>query len=551
MMSTKHALGPQNRQRGTHSAEGGWLRWLEFPDEAAWNGSLVFSTLQERLTATFKTLRGKGRLSDTEIDATLREIRVALLEADVALPVVKEFVASVRERVKGQEVSHALNPAQQIVKVVNEELVVILGGETRRLRFAKTPPTVILLAGLQGTGKTTLAGKLGHWLRAAGHQPLLVAADLQRPNAVQQLQVVGERAGVAVFAPEPGSGVGDPVKVAKDAIAHAREKLYDIVVVDTAGRLGVDEELMAQARDIRDAVQPDEVLFVLDAMAGQDALTTAQAFSDGVGFDGVVLTKLDGDARGGAALSVRGVTGKPIIFASNGEKVGDFDAFHPERMASRILDMGDVLTLIEQAEKVFERDQAEEMAAKLASGSGFTLTDFLSQLQAVQKMGSIGKLLGMLPGMGEHKEAIANLDEREFDRVRAIIQSMTPAERDDVKLLNASRRIRIANGSGTQVSDVNQLVNRFSEARKMMSQMAKGGAMPGVPGMAGIPQGLGGRPAKGKKAPKGKKGRSSRSGNPAKRALAQPESGSQTPVASEPANALAELPSEFTKLLNE
>ncbi len=338
----------------------------------------MFTTLQDRLSATFKNLRGKGKLSDADIDATLREIRVALLEADVALPVVKDFIASVRERAKGAEVSEALNPAQQMVKIVNDELATILGGETRRLRLAKTPPTVILLAGLQGTGKTTLAGKLGRWLKASGHQPLLVAADLQRPNAVQQLQIVGDNAGVAVFAPEVGSGVGDPVKVSRDAITHAQDKLYDVVIVDTAGRLGVDAEMMDQARNIRDAVQPDEVLFVLDAMVGQDALTTAQAFADGVGFDGVVLTKLDGDARGGAALSVRGVTGKPIMFASNGEKLDDFDVFHPERMASRILDMGDMLTLIEQAEKVFEQDQAEQMAAKLAAGNEFTLTDFLA-----------------------------------------------------------------------------------------------------------------------------------------------------------------------------
>lgn len=505
----------------------------------------MFTTLQDRLTATFKNLRGKGKLSDTDIDASLREIRVALLEADVALPVVKEFVASVRERAKGSEVSEALNPAQQMVKIVNDELVTILGGETRRLRFAKTAPTVVMLAGLQGTGKTTLAGKLGHWLKASGHQPLLVAADLQRPNAVQQLEVVADRAGVAVFAPEPGSGVGDPVKVAEDAITYARDKLYDVVIVDTAGRLGVDAEMMDQARNIRDAVQPDEVLFVLDAMVGQDALTTATAFLEGVGFDGVVLTKLDGDARGGAALSVRGVTGKPIMFASNGEKLDDFDVFHPERMASRILDLGDMLTLIEQAEKVFEQDQAEQMAAKLASGKDFTLEDFLAQLQAVQKMGSIGKLLGMLPGMGEHKEAINNLDEREFDRIRAIIQSMTPAERSDVKLLNASRRQRIAVGSGTSVNEVNQLVQRFSEARKMMSQMARGGSVPGMPGLPGMPGGTGGgRLPKGKKAKKGKKGQSRRSGNPAKRA--QQESAVGEPAA-EPT--LSELPTEFTDLL--
>src|SRR5512144_3380964 len=281
----------------------------------------MFDTLSDRLQSVFKNLRGKGRLSDADVDATAREIRIALLEADVALPVVKTFISRVKERARGAEVSQALNPAQQIVKIVNEELIGILGGETRRLRFAKNPPTVIMLAGLQGSGQTTLAGKLGHWPREQGSAPLLVAADLQRPNAVQQLQVVGSRAGVDVFAPEPGSGVGDPVRVARESIEHARRRQYDVVVVDTAGRLGIDAEMMRQAADIRDAVSPDEILFVVDAMIGQDAVTTAQAFLDGVGYDGVVLTKLDGDARGGAALSIRGVTGKPVMFASAGEKV--------------------------------------------------------------------------------------------------------------------------------------------------------------------------------------------------------------------------------------
>src|SRR5689334_4395330 len=311
----------------------------------------VFATLSDRLTATFKSLRGKGRLSEADVDATIREIRRALLDADVAVPVVRQFTAAIRERALGAEVSGALNPGQQVVKIVNEELVGILGGETRRLRLAKNPPTVIMLAGLQGSGKTTLAGKLALLLKKQGHTPLLVACDLQRPNAVTQLQIVGERAGVPTFAPEPGNGVGDPVDVARRGVAHALDKHYDIVVVDTAGRLGVDAELMQQAADIRDAVQPDETLFVVDAMIGQDAVATAEAFRDGVGFTGVVLTKLDGDARGGAALSVRQVTGEPILFASTGEKLTDFDVFHPERMASRILGMGDVLTLIEQADR--------------------------------------------------------------------------------------------------------------------------------------------------------------------------------------------------------
>ncbi|HEX4698528.1 MAG TPA: signal recognition particle receptor subunit alpha, partial [Actinomycetes bacterium] len=349
----------------------------------------MFATLSDRLAATFKNLRGKGRLTDADLDATTREIRVALLEADVALPVVRDFIAAVRERAQGAEVHQALNPAQQIIKIVDEELVGILGGETRRLRFAKSPPTVIMLAGLQGSGKTTLAGKMAHWLRGQGHQPVLVAADLQRPNAVTQLQVVGERAGVPVFAPEPGNGVGDPVAVARDAIEHAKQKIYDVVIVDTAGRLGADAELMQQAADIRDAVSPDETLFVVDAMIGQDAVTTAQAFLDGVGFDGVVLTKLDGDARGGAALSVAKVTGRQVMFASNGEKLDDFDVFHPDRMASRILGMGDVLTLIEQAEKAFDKGQAEDMAAKIGRGDEFTFEDFLAQMESVRKMGSM------------------------------------------------------------------------------------------------------------------------------------------------------------------
>ena len=388
----------------------------------------MFETLSDRLATVFSNLRGKGRLTPADIDATCREIRIALLEADVALPVVRAFIAKIKERATGADVSAALNPAQQVIKIVNEELIAILGGETRRLTFAKNPPTVIMLAGLQGAGKTTLAGKLALWLKGQGHTPLLVASDLQRPNAVQQLQIVGEQAGVPVWAPEPGSGVGDPVAVAKSGIEHAQVRLHDIVIVDTAGRLGVDAEMMQQAVDIRDAVNPNEILFVVDAMIGQDAVATAEAFRDGVGFSGVVLTKLDGDARGGAALSVRHVTGQPIMFASTGEKLADFDTFHPDRMASRILGMGDMLTLIEQAEQHFEADQAEAMAAKMA-GNDFTLEDFLQQMMMIRKMGPIGGLLGMLPGAGQMKEALANVDDRDIDRTAAIIQSMTPAER--------------------------------------------------------------------------------------------------------------------------
>jgi signal recognition particle subunit SRP54 len=447
----------------------------------------VFESLSDRLTGALSGLRGKGRLTDADIDATTREIRLALLEADVSLPVVRAFVSRIKERAKGAEVSGALNPAQQVVKIVNDELVGILGGETRQLAWAKTPPTVIMLAGLQGSGKTTLAGKLAKWLKGQGNTPLLVACDLQRPGAVNQLQIVGERAGVAVYAPHPGVSptggtieqmtAGDPVAVAAAGLAEAKAKHYDVVIVDTAGRLGIDEELMGQAAAIRDAVDPDEVIFVLDAMIGQDAVTTAEAFREGVGFTGVVLTKLDGDARGGAALSVREITGVPILFASTGEKLEDFDVFHPDRMASRILGMGDVLSLIEQAEQVFDAEQAEAAAAKIGSGE-LTLEDFLEQMLAIRKMGPIGNLLGMLPGAGQMKDALAAVDDTQLDRVQAIIRGMTPAERADPKIINASRRLRIANGSGVNVSEVNQLVDRFFDARKMMSQMAGQMGMP-------------------------------------------------------------------------
>ncbi|MFZ2503585.1 MAG: signal recognition particle protein [Nocardioides sp.] len=523
----------------------------------------MFATLSDRLAATFKNLRGKGRLSEADIDATCREIRIALLEADVALPVVKDFVAAVKERARGEEVSGALNPAQQIVKIVNDELVGILGGETRRLRFAKTGPTVIMLAGLQGAGKTTLAAKLALWLKDQGRTPLLVAADLQRPNAVTQLEINGERVGVPVFAPAPGNGVGDPVFVAEESLAHAKRKLYDVVIIDTAGRLGVDAEMMQQAVAIREATQPDEILFVVDAMIGQDAVNTALAFQEGVGYDGVVLTKLDGDARGGAALSIASITGKPVMFASNGEKLTDFDILHPDRMASRILDMGDMLTLIEQAEKAFDAESALKAAEKLTGqGGDFTLDDFLAQMQQIRKMGSLSKIMGMLPGMGQFRDQLDNFDEREIDRVQAIIQSMTPAERANPKLIDGSRRARIAKGSGRQVSDVNALVDRFFEARKMMMQMARGG-MPNLPGMPGV---AGGRRAKARQAPKAAKGKRV-SGNPAKAAQqraiaarAAAQAGAEgaganpfgTPAGEidyEKAAAALELPKDFSKYL--
>jgi signal recognition particle subunit SRP54 len=470
----------------------------------------IFGNLTDRLADTFKNLRGKGKLTAADIDGTVREIRRALLDADVALEVVKEFTGRVRERALGDEVSKALNPAQQVVQIVNDELITILGGQQRRLEFAKKPPTVIMLAGLQGAGKTTLAGKLAKWLKSENHTPLLVGADLQRPNAVTQLQVVGEQAGVQVWAPEPGNGVGNPVKVAKDGVKEAERRQYDVVIVDTAGRLGVDAELMKQAADIRKAIDPDEVLFVIDAMIGQDAVTTARAFQEGVDFTGVVLSKLDGDARGGAALSVASVTGRPIMFASTGEGLDDFEPFHPDRMASRILDLGDILTLIEQAQKNFDEEESRKVAEKFATDT-FTLEDFLGQMQQLKNMGSIKNMLGMLPGAKGMRQQLDNFDESEITRTEAIIQSMTLQERRQPKVLNGSRRVRIAKGSGTTVTEVNALVNRFEQAAKMMKTVAKGG-MPQMPGMGPVP---GQKFAGAKQQPK-KKG--SKSGNPAKRA---------------------------------
>jgi signal recognition particle subunit SRP54 len=479
----------------------------------------VFNSLSDRLTATFKNLRGKGRLTEADVDATVREIRRALLDADVAVPVVREFTARVRERALGAEVSGALNPSQQIVKIVNEELVEILGGETRRIRLAKTGPTIIMLAGLQGAGKTTLAGKLSKFLKAQGHSPMLVACDLQRPNAVTQLQVVGQRAGVPVFAPHPGATsteldhpAGDPVAVARAGVEEAKRTLHDVVIVDTAGRLGVDAEMMEQARQIRRAIVPNEVLFVIDSMIGQDAVNTAMAFDEGVNFTGIVLSKLDGDARGGAALSVASVTGKPVMFASTGEGLDDFELFHPDRMASRILDMGDVLTLIEQAEKSWDKDEAARMAKKFADQEDFTLEDFLAQMQQIRNMGSMKKMLMMMPGAQNIRQQLEQFDEREIDRVEAIVRSMTKHERVAPKIINGSRRARIARGSGVHVSEVNGLLERFAQAQKMMKKMAAGGGMPGMPGMPGT--GGGGARKSAKAAPKKK----ARSGNPAKAA---------------------------------
>ena len=475
----------------------------------------MFESLSSKFGTAFSSLRSRGKISASDIENTCLEVRTALLESDVALPVVDSFIERIRSKSLDAlpNLQSGTNQAQAIFEIVNAELVEILGGSARRVRFAKTAPTVIMLAGLQGAGKTTLAGKLAKIYAEQGNTPLLIASDLQRPNAVNQLQVVGESVGVPVFAPEPGNGVGNPVKVAEQGIAFAKSKLYNMVIVDTAGRLGVDEDLMREAIAIRDAISPDEILFVVDAMIGQDAVRTAQAFQDGVGFDGVVLTKLDGDARGGAALSITQLTGKPIMFSSNGEKLSDFDIFYPDRMASRILGLGDVATLAEQAKKAFDGESSARLEEKFARGDDFTLEDFLEQLEAMSKMGSMSKLLGMLPGAAGMKKQIENFDESEVVRTKSIVQSMTPLERRDPKVLNGSRRARIALGAGRKVQDVNSLVDKFAAAQKMMKQMRTGKGLP--PGM-GMPPGM---PAPVQKVSQQPAKKKSKSGNPAKRAL--------------------------------
>ena len=477
----------------------------------------MFESLTGKFTSAFSTLRSRGKITSADIDQVADQIYQALLEADVALGVAENFVDIIKSKSQAAlpNLQSGSNQAQAIFDIVNAELIQILGGQARRVRLAKKPPTVIMLAGLQGAGKTTLAGKLAKHFKDLGDTPILVASDLQRPNAVTQLQVVGESIGVPVYAPEAGNGVGNPVQVAKDGVAFAQSKLHNIVIIDTAGRLGVDQELMKEASAIRDAVNPDEILFVVDAMIGQDAVKTAQAFLAGVGFDGVVLTKLDGDARGGAALSIAALTGRPIMFASTGEKLTDFDLFYPERMASRILGMGDVATLAEQAKKSIDSDVSAKLEEKFIKGEDFTLEDFLEQLEAMSKMGSMGKLLSMLPGTGAMKKQIDNFDESEVVRTKAIVQSMTPRERQDPKVLNGSRRARIALGAGRSVQEVNSLVDKFAAAQKMMKQMRNGGGMPAgmglPPGAPAMPAG----PKKGITPPKKK----SRSGNPAKRAV--------------------------------
>jgi len=449
----------------------------------------MFDTLSDRLEGVFKRLRSRGRLSEQEVDEALREVRMALLEADVHLDVARAFVARVRERAVGQEVLKALSPAQQVVKIVNEELIGILGSTNKPITYASKPPTVIMLAGLQGSGKTTAAGKLATWLKSKGKRPVLVACDLRRPAAVQQLALLGEQVGVPVVTREGMS----PVEVAAEGVSETVRLGRDVVIVDTAGRLHVDEELMAEAAAIRDRVKPNETLLVVDAMTGQDAVNVATSFLEHVDFSGIILSKLDGDARGGAALSIAHVSGRPVKFASTGEKLDAFEPFHPDRIASRILGMGDVLTLIEKAEDVFEEEQAVELERKMREAS-FTLEDFLDQMRQLKKMGPLTNLLGMIPGMGKELKGM-ELDEKDMARTEAIICSMTPGERRDPSVINGSRRNRIARGCGMTTGDVNGLLRQFAQAKKMMQAMAGGGGLPSMPkGMAmpRVPGGGGG-----------------------------------------------------------
>ena len=429
----------------------------------------MFETLSDRFDRIFKGIRGRGKLTRADIDETLGEIRVALLEADVNLDVADSMVARIRDRAQGQELSKALNPSQQVVKIVLEELTVSLGSETMRLNYASKPPTVVLMAGLQGSGKTTNAAKLAHWFKKQGRHPLLVGADLQRPAAVEQLRTLGAQIDVPVF-----SETSRPTRVARRAVKEATRTARDVVIVDTAGRLAIDKELMAEIGDISSAIQPHYTFLVVDAMTGQDAVTIARSFDATLALDGVILTKLDGDARGGAALSVKEVVGKPIAFASTGEKIEDFDAFHPDRLASRILGMGDVETLIEKAEEAFEAEQAEQAAARLIEGT-FTLEDFLEQMQQIKKMGPLGNLVGMMPGIPKEARDV-EIDDRHLARLEGIIRSMTPAERIQPDVIDGSRRLRIANGSGVQPNEVRQLIEQFSQMRQMMKQFAGSGS---------------------------------------------------------------------------
>ncbi len=453
----------------------------------------MFDSLSSRFETIFKRIRGKGRLTQEDVDQVLSEIRTALLEADVNIGVVRNVVARIREQAIGVEVSQALDPGQQVVKIVNNELVQMLGGETLKITYASKPPTVVLLAGLQGAGKTTNAAKLANWFKQQGRQPLLVGADLQRPAAVEQLRTLGGQIGVPVFS-EPG----DPVRTAARGLAEAQRLGRDVLIVDTAGRLAIDEEMMQQVRDISNAVNPHFTFLVIDAMTGQDAVNVAEAFHKTLELDAVILSKLDGDARGGAALSVKEVIGRPIAFASTGEKLDAFEQFHPDRMASRILGMGDMLTLIEKAEQAFEKDQAEETAAKLLEGE-FTLDDFLEQLQQLKKMGPLSGVLSMMPGVPKEMKN-SQIEDGQVTRTEAIIRSMTPLERRKPELINGSRRSRIATGSGTTVADINRLIKQFAELQKMMKKM---GPMMGGRGLKGVAKAASKAAKKGKRPPGG------------------------------------------------
>jgi signal recognition particle subunit SRP54 len=435
----------------------------------------MFDALSERLDRLSSSLRSRGRLSDADLDEALGEVRSALLAADVELGVVRAFIDAVRDRLSGEALSQSLTPGQQVIKAVQEQLVEVLGGVPLKITYASRPPTVVLLAGLQGAGKTTAAAKLASWFKQQGRQPYLIAADLQRPAAVEQLRVLGAQIGVDVFS-EPS----DPVDVAKKGVKEATRLGRDVVIVDTAGRLAIDEALMKEVRAISKATSPHYTFLVIDAVTGQDAVHTARAFHDTLELSGIIVTKLDYDARGGAVLSARGVVGKPVVFASTGEKLGDFDLFYPERMASRILGMGDVLSLIEQAERTMDADVVAESAGRMMSGT-FTLDDFMAQLNQVRKMGSLGGIMKLMPGVTkEMRTAASNVDDGELNKVEAIIRSMTLKERSNPAILDGSRRTRIARGSGTSVSAVNQLLKQFGEMRKMMKQMGSGGA-PAMP----------------------------------------------------------------------
>jgi signal recognition particle subunit SRP54 len=440
----------------------------------------MFDTLADRFDGIFHKLRSRGKLTDKEIDEVCRELRVALLEADVNVLVARNFIRRVKERAQGAEVTKSLSPAQQVIKIVNEELIETLGGTTGKLTTSSKPPSVVMMAGLQGSGKTTASAKLARLLKSQNRRPLLVGADLQRPAAVEQLRVLGERIGVPVYS-EPT----DPVSVARGAHEEAARLGRDVVIVDTAGRLQIDAELMDELRQVRDVVRPNDTLLVVDAMTGQEAVNVATEFNEAVGLTGVVLTKIDGDARGGAALSVKEVVGKPILFAGTGEKLDEFEPFHPDRMASRILGMGDVLTLIEKAEATFDQEEMEKAEQKLRKGQ-LTLEDFLDQMRQVRRMGPLQNVLAMLPGVPKEIKN-AEIDDREINRIEAIICSMTPAERRDPSMINGSRRVRIANGSGVTPADVNGLLKQFKMVQQMMKSAGKG-KMPKLPAMGELPE---------------------------------------------------------------